>query len=80
MDERLSGFIKALQPGQVSELTFIQGRPYIVEVISEKESQPRPLAEVKDTIRKSLVLARLKAAIKEKSAEVLAKSQVEYSE
>jgi hypothetical protein len=80
LDEKLYAFIDAQQVGRVSELTFIGGKPFVVEVVSERESQPKPLAEVKETISKSLVLARLKAAIKEKSAQVLAKSKVVYSE
>ncbi|MCU7843302.1 MAG: peptidyl-prolyl cis-trans isomerase [Candidatus Thiodiazotropha sp. (ex Monitilora ramsayi)] len=80
LDEKLYAFIDSQPVGQISNLTFIGGMPYVVEVMSERELQPRPLTEVKETIRKSLVLARLKMAIKEKSAEVMAKSSVVYNE
>jgi hypothetical protein len=80
LDSKLYAFIDAQQVGRTSDLTFIRGKPYVVEVLSERELQPRPLIEVKETIRKSLVLARLKEAIKKKSAQVLAKSSVIYNQ
>ena len=80
LDEKLYAFVDSQPVGKISNLTFIGGKPYVVEVISETELQPRPLAEVKETIRKSLVMARLKVAIKEKSTEALAKSSVVYNE
>ena len=78
VDQRLYRFVTAQPVNALSELSFIGGRPYLVNVQSQKTIPAKPLAQVSDTIRKSLMLQRLKDAIKQHSAEVLANSSVEY--
>jgi len=78
VDKRLYRFVNAQPINVISDLSFIGGRPYIVNVQSEKTIPAKPLAQVSDMIRKSLMLQRLKQAIKQHSAEILANSKVEY--
>lgn len=80
LSKRLYQFVSAQTINVVSDLTYIDGRPYIIKLITEKTVAARPLARVRDTIRKSLVLKKLKEAIKRHSTEILAISEVVYSE
>lgn len=75
---RLYNFVNAQPVNTVSDQIFIEGRPYIVKVLHEKTIAAKPLAQVSDTIRKSIMLQRLKTALKQHSEELLSKSNVEY--
>jgi len=51
LDERLYQFINAQKLDMLSELTFINGRPYLVRVISQKVVAAKPLSQVSASIR-----------------------------
>lgn len=79
LDQRLYTFINAQVLNEISEITFINNKPYLVVITAEKTTNAKPLAEVRDTIRKSLVIKQLKQTIKKHSAEALADSKIVYS-
>jgi len=78
LGQRLYAFIDSQSLNKISEITFIDGKPYIVMLTSIKTSKAKPLNEVRDTIRKSLVLKQLKQTIKEQSTVALEKSNIVY--
>ena len=80
LDERLYQFINAQKLNTLSELTFINGKSYLIKIVAEKVLPAKPLAEVSDLIRKSLLLEQLRDAIKIQSESVLAESNVVYIE
>ncbi len=75
---RLYQFIDSQAINKISEISFIDGKPYLVEITNEKKLKAKPLAEVRDNIRKTLVLQQLKKTIKEQSAKALANSKIVY--
>jgi len=78
LSQRLYSFIDSQKLNKISELTFIDGKPYVVVLTSINSSNTKPLTEVRGTIRKSLVLQQLKQTIKEQSAVALKKSNIVY--
>lgn len=78
LNPRLRRLMRSLDVGQSSDVTFIEGKPYIVRIISEEEIPPRPLNEVSAEIRRSLVPVQLKKAVKTVSKELLKSIKVEY--
>lgn len=78
MNPRLYSLIVSIQEGEASDLTFIEGTPYLVRVIQREEVPPRPLGEVSARIRKSLVPVQLKKDVKKVSEQVLGETTVEY--
>lgn len=79
-ENRLYHYINSQQINLVSELIFIDGHPYIVNVTSEKAITGKSLAQVREVIRKSLMLQRLRAAIKQHADELVSNANVEYRE
>ena len=68
---KLLQIMKSLKTGETSPLNLIKGRLYVIRILGEKKIPPRPLAEVSADIRKALVPAQLKKAIKIASKQVL---------
>lgn len=75
---KLSQWIAQLQVGAPSQLTFIEGRPYLVRVSSETYTPPRPLALARSEIRTLLLPGQLKDAVKQASDQVLKSAEVAY--
>ncbi|WP_180141247.1 peptidyl-prolyl cis-trans isomerase [Desulfoluna butyratoxydans] len=78
MNPRLFALISSTQEGQTSNLTFIEGVPYLIRVIKREHVPPRPLQEVSASIRKSLVPVQLKKDVKKVAGSAIAASDVEY--
>lgn len=78
LSQRLYNFIDAQTQNKLSEIIFIDNKPYLVVVTAEKTTKAKPLSEVRDDIRKNLILKELKKTIKEQSAEALTKSNIVY--
>lgn len=76
---RLQVLVESLKLNQSSELTFIEGKPYIVRIISEQRQTSRPLADVRADIRKILVLEEFRKATKIATKEILSKVNVKYT-
>ncbi len=79
LDNRLRQFIQSQAVETRSEIIFIDNKPYIVMVTSQKTLKAKPLEEVKDLVRRTLALQELKGIIKKHSAEALADSKIIYS-
>jgi len=77
---RLENLMQDLKTGEASNLIFIQGVPYVVRIVEEKQLRPRPLNEVSEQIRKALVPVQLKKAVKQVSDQVLQTTEVIYEE
>jgi len=75
---RLEKLMKDLKTGEISNLIFIKGVPYVVRIVEDKQLPPQPLDKVSDEIRRALVPVQLKKAVKQASEQVLAKSKVVY--
>jgi hypothetical protein len=75
---RLRHTLLSLPLRQTSATIVIDQRAYIVRVTGESETEPRPLAEVSDGIRKSLAARALKDSVANASADVRKRTQIEY--
>jgi len=76
---RLKAAVSALKKGEVSPVTLIDGRAYIVKVTDTQEVPPKPLSEVSGEIRKALLPIQMKKAIDQVSEGLLKKVKVEYA-
>ena len=75
---KLQALMQPLKPGEASNLSFVEGKPYVVRILGEEQLPPKPLHEVSAEIRKSLVPVQLKQAIKLAADELLKTVNVEY--
>jgi len=75
---RLQALLKSIKVGTTSNVSFIDGKPYLVRITAENQIAPRPLNEVSAKIRKSLMPLQLKQAIEKSSAELLPKMKIKY--
>ena len=75
----IDSLVHSLKVNEVSTIHFIKGVPMIFKVVKETIIEPKPLADVRATIRKSLAPVQFKKAVK-KITEVLLKNiDVEYA-
>ena len=70
LSDRLQQLIESQQPGQLSELHYIEEKPYLVLVEEVVQTNPQPLSEVRGQIRRTLAMAQLKQAVQELSEQV----------
>ena len=70
LSERLQQLIESQPPGQLSELHYIDEKPYLVLVEEVIETSPQPLSEVRGQIRRTLAMAQLKQAVQALSEQV----------
>jgi len=75
---RLKALIKQLNLNETSQPNFIDGRPYIVKISSEKTTAATPLAEVRSDIAKKLAPMMMKQAIQSKYTQLQSTSDIEY--
>jgi hypothetical protein len=78
LQPEIGNLLASLQKGQVSPLTFIEGKPYLVRVLETRITAAKPLQEVKEDIRKILMPRVYKQAAQQVSAEVMKKARVKY--
>jgi hypothetical protein len=78
LDPRVRQMIAPLEVGQTTKPTLIDGRPYVLRVTAQRELPPRPLAQVREEIRKTLAPVQLRDAIKQTSTRVLQSAEVAY--
>ncbi|RBP48519.1 peptidyl-prolyl cis-trans isomerase [Arenicella xantha] len=64
LDVALDQAVNALEVNQVSEAVFIAGRPHLLRLLSVETLQPRPLSEVRASIRQKLGAEQLRQSIK----------------
>lgn len=67
---RLQQLIASQVPGERSDLHYVDDKPYLVLVEDVIQISPQPLNEVRQQIRKTLVMAQLKEAVKSLSMTV----------
>jgi hypothetical protein len=70
LSTRLQQLIDSQAPGELSELHYIDDKPYLVLVDEVIQTSPQPLAEVRGQIRKTLAMAQLKEAVRSLSEQV----------
>ena len=79
-DNNIDEVIEGMEVGEQAKITFVQGQPYIVRVISVQTLPAKPLSSVNAEIRKKLAALQLKKAVKESTEKVLQKVNVVYME
>jgi hypothetical protein len=77
-NKTLDDVLEKLGKGKVSTVTFVDGRPYLLQVTDTFTTQPRPLNDVRGQIRRELLPVRIKQALDVVSKQVLGKVKVEY--
>jgi hypothetical protein len=70
--------VKPLDKGDVSNVSFVDGRAYLIRITDEVKISPQPLTAVSTRIRKALLPIQLKAAISQVSDEAMKKVDVTY--
>jgi hypothetical protein len=78
LQPRLIEMTRALEIGEASPFTFIDERPYLLRITSEKAHPPQPYKAVKARIHKMLAPVQLKETVKAAAARVIEKSDVVY--
>ncbi|NVJ62008.1 MAG: peptidyl-prolyl cis-trans isomerase [Gammaproteobacteria bacterium] len=78
LKSKIDSIIQTLEQDQVSSVHFIDGIPMIFRVTKSQSVSPKPLAEVRSEIRKSLAPIQLRKAIKKASEEILKEAEVIY--
>jgi peptidyl-prolyl cis-trans isomerase D len=68
----LDAALFALQPGQVSDLVRVESGFHIIRAESKKDSTQRPLAEVREGIRQSLLSQKVRDLTEEKATAIAA--------
>jgi len=77
LSSRLRQLIDSQPPGRISELHYIEDKPYLVLVEDVIETGPQPLSEVRGQIRRTLAMARLKQAVQQLSQQVKQEASIE---
>jgi hypothetical protein len=76
LSERLQQIINNETPGKLSDLYYVDDKPYLVLVDEVIQTKPQPLSEVRSQIRKTLAMAQLKQAVKELSEQVTQEASI----
>ncbi|WP_144391293.1 peptidylprolyl isomerase [Pleionea sediminis] len=78
LNSKVDSIIQGLPLQEASSVHFVDGIPMILRVVKEQKVSPKPLAEVRNDIRKSLAPIQLRKAVKKASKEILAEAKVVY--
>jgi hypothetical protein len=78
LEKKLQDALHGLKKGAASPLFFVEGKAYALRVTDEVTTPPKPLDEVRESIRKKLKPEQLTKAVRKVSAEVMAGTKVEY--
>lgn len=78
LQPQLVALLEPLKVGEVSALTYLQGRAYIARISGEQQHEARPLTEVRAQIRRALAPLQLKKAVQQVSEELLKNARVDY--
>lgn len=74
----LMALLDPLKVGEVSAVTYIQGRAYVARISDQQQREARPLAEVRAQIRRALAPLQLRKAVQQVSRELLQNARVDY--
>lgn len=78
LEANLANLIRTLAVNNVSGVTFIDSKPCVLRIAEERKIQPKPLAEVEDGIRKSLLASQISAAVRNAKEGLFKGAQVKY--
>lgn len=78
LKSNIDSILQSLSLNETSKLHFINGLPMIFRITKENKIAPKPLADVRSEIKKSLAPIQLKNAVKQVSDEILKKVKIEY--
>jgi len=78
LNPRLQALLAPLKKGDTSNVTLIDGKPYLLRITEESPQTAKPLSEVSGEIRQALVPLQLKKAIKDAADTLMKSAQVEY--
>ena len=78
LQAKIHNFIKSQKLQKVSNITFIDNKPYIALIISEQTRAAAPLSEVRENIRKTLAMKQVKETVKKLSEEAVKQVNVVY--
>ena len=78
MDSRIQRFIAAQPVNKRSDVMFVEGKPYIVNVESDITTPAKPLGMVREEVRKNLAMLKLGEVVKELSAKAVQEADVKY--
>lgn len=76
MDATIEQVVTGLTPGETSDIFLSLGKPYIVRLISVRSIPPKPLAEVRDDIRKILGTEQMRTLVKRASEQAVQAAEV----
>ena len=76
LSARLQQIINAETPGKLSDLHYVDDKPYLVLVDEVIQTQPQALSEVRSQIRKTLAMAQLKQAVQELAEQVTQEASI----
>lgn len=77
-NKTLDDVLNSLGKGQVSGVTYVDARPYLLRVTDTYTTKARPLNDVRGQIRRELLPVRIKETLDEVSKKVLADTKVKY--
>jgi len=78
LEQQFAQVVNGLEANEVSPVYFFEGYPSIMRVTKLVKTPPKPLSQVSDQIRKTLLPVQLKQAIKQASHDLSATIAVEY--
>lgn len=78
LPERLRELIASLPLERTSAPTFVDGRAFLLRIVRESTSEPRPLSEVRDEIRRAIETVRLRDSVRAVRESTLATTDVVY--
>ncbi len=78
LDPEIEQVIQRLEAGDVSDVVYIKGIPFIMRVTGTREQAPKPLSEVSGEIRKMLAPQQMRKAVRAVMDSVIANAEIEY--
>lgn len=75
---RVRQALEPLRVGQVSPVVFVEGRAFLLRITGEEQRPRRPLAEVREQIRRRLGPGQLRESVREVRTTVLRDAEVVY--
>jgi len=77
-DDRLTGVLKQLAAGDVSDIVYLAGKPQRLRLLEVETTPPKPLDDVRVAINRSLAARHLQHGIREIADEILKDTDVVY--
>ena len=78
MDAKIQRFIAAQEVNKRSDVIFVEGKPYIVNVEADITTPAKPLSAVREDVRKQLAMLKLGEIVKQLSTTAVQEADVKY--